>query len=216
MGDPWTHQIRVVVADPQPLYRESVVRAIRQRAHFRLIGEYADGRETLTAIVRDSPHVAVLDLALPSLDGAAVLHAVSRDGLPTRLIFLSDELSSDSAYRLVGAGAAGCLTKAAKAAEVCEAVATVAGGGTYLAAHVQSGIAREIRMRSRDERPLLSERELEVLRRIADGQSAPEICAALHVSLSTVKTHLNRLYDKLEVSERAAAVAVAMRRGLLE
>jgi two-component system, NarL family, nitrate/nitrite response regulator NarL len=89
-------------------------------------------------------------------------------------------------------------------------------GETVLAPEVQAGIAREIRLRSGDERPVLTAREREILGMTADGYSAPEIAERLTLSPTTVRTHLQHLYDKLGVSDRAAAVAEAMRRGLLE
>jgi two-component system nitrate/nitrite response regulator NarL len=116
----------------------------------------------------------------------------------------------------LGEGAAGFLTKATSPEQLREAIITVAAGGVFLAREIQGAVALEIRMRVSDDRPVLSPREREVLRRIADGESVPTIAAALHLSLSTVKTHAHHLYEKLEVSDRAAAVAVAMRRGLLD
>jgi len=97
-----------------------------------------------------------------------------------------------------------------------DAIAAVARGETVLAPEVQAGIAREIRLRSGDERPVLTAREREILGMTADGYSAPEIAERLTLSPTTVRTHLQHLYDKLGVSDRAAAVAEAMRRGLLE
>jgi two-component system nitrate/nitrite response regulator NarL len=92
----------------------------------------------------------------------------------------------------------------------------VARGEVVLSSEVQAGLASEIQIRERDERPALTPREHEVLVLTAGGRSAPDIGKQLHLSQSTVKTHLKSLYDKLGVSDRAAAVAEAMRRGLLE
>lgn len=215
-GRPAPHRIRVLAADRQPLYRDAVARAIRQQSQFELVGELADGREALEEINRLEPDVAILDLGLPSLDGPRILNAVTRDGLSTRIVFLSAAVQPETAYRAVADGAAGYLSKDADAEEICEAIRAVAKGQTVLAREIQTGIAAEIRLRAREERPLLSQREREVLRLIARGRSAPEIARELHLGLATVKTHLLHIYDKLGVSERAAAVAEAMRRGLLE
>jgi two-component system nitrate/nitrite response regulator NarL len=210
------HRIRVLAADPQPLYREAVARAIRRQPHFELVGELGDGREALEAIERLRPDVAVLDRRLPSLDGPRILNAVIRDELPTRIVFLSSTVKADAAYRAVADGAAGYLSKDADAEEILEAIRAAARGQTFLAPEIQTGIAAEIRLRAKEERPLLSPREREILRLIARGRSAPEIARDLHLAPATVKTHLLHIYDKLGVSERAAAVAEAMRRGLLE
>lgn len=209
-------RIRVLAADRQPLYRDAMARAIRQQPQFELVGELADGREALDEIGRLEPDVAVLDLGLPTLDGPRILKAVTRDGLPTRIVFLSATVSSETAYRAVADGAMGYLSKDADAAEICEAIRAVARGQTFLAREIQTGLAAEIRLRAKEERPLLSKREREILSLIARGRSAPEIARELNLGVPTVKTHLLHVYDKLGVSERAAAVAEAMRRGLLE
>ena len=120
------------------------------------------------------------------------------------------------AYRAIAEGAAGFLSKEASSKVVCEAILAASRGETVLSPEVQRGIADEIRMRAAPERIALSAREREVLGLIADGMSAPDIGKQLHLSPATVKGHLHSLYEKLGVSERAAAVAEAMRRGLLE
>jgi two-component system nitrate/nitrite response regulator NarL len=117
---------------------------------------------------------------------------------------------------LVADGAAGYLTTDADARQLCEAIAAVARGRTVLAPELQAGLAGQIRRREVPDRPLLSAREREALKLIAEGLTAPAIGRRLHLSTGTVKTHLTHLYGKLDVSDRAAAVAQAMRRGLLE
>jgi two-component system nitrate/nitrite response regulator NarL len=119
-------------------------------------------------------------------------------------------------YSAIAKGAAGYLTKYADARELCDAISAVARGRTVLAPELQTGIAGEIRLRAVHDRPFLSDREREILKLVAKGVTAPEIGKMLHLSTATVKTHLHHVYEKLKVAERAAAVAEAMRRGLLE
>jgi two-component system nitrate/nitrite response regulator NarL len=208
--------IRVLTGDAQPLFRDAVARTIRQRAVFELVGEVADGRAALDAIVALRPDVAVLDLPLPSLDGDRVLRAVTRDGLPTRILFLCAGPSAARAYRALEDGAAGVLTKQASAEQLCDAIRAAARGETVLSTEVVTGVAGEIRLRAGVGRVQLTGRERAILRLIADGRSLPAIARELHLALATVKTHVAHVYEKLGVSERAAAVAEAMRRGLLE
>jgi two-component system nitrate/nitrite response regulator NarL len=208
--------IRVLTGDAQPLFRDAVARTIRQGATLELVGEVADGRAALDAIVALRPDVAVLDLPLPTLDGDRVLRAVTRDGLPTRILFLCAGASPDRAYRALEDGAAGLLTKHASAEQLCEAIRAAARGETVLSREVMSGVAHEIRLRAGAGRVRLTERERAILRQIADGHSLPAIARALHLAPATVKTHVAHVYEKLGVGERAAAVAEAMRRGLLE
>jgi two-component system, NarL family, nitrate/nitrite response regulator NarL len=213
---PAPERITVYVADDHPVFREAVGRAIKSRPEFALAGLAADGREALTEIRSLAPAVAIVDNGLPSLTGVDVLRAVQRDSLPTRVIILSADESGPLVYEAVQLGAAGFLSKAATLMEICDAVAAVARGGTVLAPEVQSGLVDEMRARSQAGAPLMSDRESEVLRLIAQGLSAPEIATALFISPSTVRTHVKNLFEKLGVSDRAAAVAEGMRRRLLE
>lgn len=208
--------MRVLVADDHPLYRESVVRAVRERPEFELVAEVSDGRAALAEIKRLQPDVAVLDLKMPELDALQVLNALRRDGLGTRVVLLSAFLEGALVFQAVAAGAAAYLSKDADRPQVCDAIAAAARGETVLDPDAQAEIAREVRVRGRPERPLLTAREREILVYVAEGRGAPEIAGLLHLSPATVKGHLQSLYEKLGVSERAAAVAEAMRRGLLE
>jgi two-component system, NarL family, nitrate/nitrite response regulator NarL len=209
-------RVRVLVAEDHPLFRQAVVRTIKERADFEVVAETADGREALDAIRALKPDVAVLDLKMPGLDGVQVLNALTRDGDPTRVVLLSAYLDGATAFEAVAAGAAAYLSKDADAARIADAIAAVARGETVIGQEVQSGLAQQIRAQRDGRRTLLSEREREVLGHVAEGRSAPEIGRLLFLSTATVKGHLQSLYDKLGVSDRAAAVAEAMRRGLLE
>jgi two-component system, NarL family, nitrate/nitrite response regulator NarL len=209
--------VTVLVADDHPIYREGIVRAIKDRDDLELVGKAADGREALEQIQRIAPSVAVLDIRMPGLDGTQVLDSLQRDGVDTWVLFLSAFTEPELAYKTVAAGAKGYLSKESSRQEVCDAIATIANGGTAFAPEVQAGLAAEIQERERTGgAPQLTDREREVLHLIADGLSAPEIGKRIHLSTTTVKSHLHSLYEKLGVSDRAAAVAEGMRRGLLE
>lgn len=209
-------QISVLAADRHPLFREGLARAIRQRAALRLVDEVADGRTTLERILRHAPDVAIVDVDLRDLDGSQVLNAVVRDGLATRVLLISPAIDPDEAYRAIAAGAAGVLSKHTGADELCGAVESAAAGEVVLAPEAQTGLATAIRRRALEPRPIISERERQILLLVADGKSALDIGRALHLSTGTVKTCLLRIYERFGVSERAAAVAAAMRRGLIQ
>jgi two-component system, NarL family, nitrate/nitrite response regulator NarL len=208
--------VRVLAADGQPLYRDAVARAIRERPELELVAQAGTGREALDAIGMERPDVAVIDEALSRPSAEQVLVAVAREGLHTRVVLIAARPDPGEVYAALAGGAAGYLTKDADARELCDAITAVARGGTVLAPELQAGVAGEIRLRAPHERPLMSERERQTLALIAEGLSAPQIGGVLHLSTATVKTHLQHIYEKLGVSERAAAVAEAMRRGLLE
>jgi two-component system nitrate/nitrite response regulator NarL len=206
----------VLAADRRPLYRDALIRAIRERPELELVAHASDGREALDAIGETRPDVAVIDRALGTVSGEQILNAVGRDGLGTRVIMIDAAPASRVVYAAIANGAAGYLTTDADARQLCEAISAVARGRTVLAPELQAGIAGEIRLREIGRRPILSDRERQTLNLIAQGLTAPDIGRRLHLSTGTVKTHLTHLYEKLGVSERAAAVAEAMRRGLLE
>jgi two-component system, NarL family, nitrate/nitrite response regulator NarL len=208
--------VRVYVADDHPVFREAVGRAVAAHPQFELVGSSADGLEALEQIRELEPTVALLDYRLPSLDGLEILQAIQDDGARVRVLMLTGSSTSDTVYDAVTLGAAGFLTKASTITEICEAILAAAAGRTVLAAAVQSGLAKEVRSRELGGQPMLSPRELEILTLIASGRTSPEIAAELEIKPSTVKTHVQNLFEKLGVSDRAAAVAEGMRRGLLE
>jgi two-component system nitrate/nitrite response regulator NarL len=209
-------RITVYVAEDHPVFQQAVTRAVQARADLELLGAAADGERALDEIRSLRPIVALLDLRLPLLDGLDVLRAVQRDDLPTRVVMLSADSSSGLVYDAIKLGAAGFLTKAATLDQICETVIAVAHGETVLAPEVQSGLVTELRDRDLPIRPLLSAREREILKLVAEGLSGPEIGSRLYISSSTVKTHVKSVLDKLGVNDRAAAVAEGMRRGLIE
>ena len=207
----------VLIADDHPLFRGAISRVIEARDGMELVAEAADGREALEKIRELRPAVAVIDVRMPELDGSEVLSTLREEGVPTNVVFLSAFLDASTVYDAVAAGAKAYLSKEAEPDEIATAIEAAARGETILGPEVQTGLAEQIRLREESEaRPRLSDREQEVLQLIAQGLSAPEIGERIHLSTATVKTHLQHLYEKLGVSERAAAVAEGMRRGLVE
>jgi two-component system nitrate/nitrite response regulator NarL len=207
----------VLIADDHPLYREGLARAISGRPDLELVGEASDGRTALEQIQHLTPDVAVLDMRMPGLRGLEIVEALTRGGSATRVLVLSAAVESSLVYSAVAAGAAGYWSKDAERDAICDAIAAVARGERVLDPTLQSGVFSEIHAREVDtDRPVLTSREHEILSCIAQGKTAPAIGTELFLSTATVKTHLAHLYEKLGVSDRAAAVAEAMRRGLLE
>jgi two-component system, NarL family, nitrate/nitrite response regulator NarL len=209
-------RVRVVVADDHPFFRDGVIRGLTMSGRVEVVGEADDGRAALEAIRRERPDVALVDHEMPDVDGLGVVRAVVRDELPTRVLLLSAHTDSGIVFQALEAGAAGYLSKDARRSEIVEAVLDVARGRTVLPPQVAAGLAGEIRLRARSSGPALSERERQVLQAFARGLSVPQVAAELFLGVSTVKTHTQRLYEKLGVSDRAAAVAEGMRRGLVE
>lgn len=208
--------VRVFVGDDHPLFREGVVRALTASGQITVVAEAENGTGALELIREHRPDVALVDYRMPELDGTQVAAAVRRDELPTRVLLLSAHDDAAIVYRALEEGAAGFLSKESTRTELVGAVLDCARGRDVVAASLTAGLAGEIRKRAQPAGPSLSTREREVLRMIAAGQTVPAIARALFLAPSTVKTHVQRLYEKLGVGDRAAAVAEAMRRGLLE
>jgi two-component system nitrate/nitrite response regulator NarL len=211
-----SRRTRVLIAEDHPLFRNALEEAIRGRPDLELVGTAADGRVAIEEIRRLEPEVALVDMRMPELDGGQVLNAVVRDGLPTRVLFLSTHTESAMVFDLLAGGASGYLDKTSSADEVCNAIAAASRGQTVLSSSIEGEVLQQIRLRGGASEGRLTAREHEVLRLVADGHSAPEIATRLYIEASTVKTHLQNIYEKLGVSDRAAAVAEGMRRGLLE
>jgi two-component system nitrate/nitrite response regulator NarL len=207
---------RVLIADDHPLVRDALADAIRHRADLELVASVDNGRDALAQVADLLPDVAVLDMRMGELDGRQVLNAIVRDELATRVLFLSTYSDSSTVYDTLSAGAAGYLDKSMPAVNICDAIAAVARGDTVLSPGIEAGVLQQIRVRGMAQAPLLTERERQILRLISEGLSGPEIGRQLFIAPSTVKSHLTNMYEKLGVTERAAAVAEGMRRGLLE
>jgi two-component system nitrate/nitrite response regulator NarL len=208
-------RLRVLVADEHPLLLFAIGHSHQLRPELELAAEARTGNEAIALAREIRPDLAVLDVQMSHLSGLDVLKAITRERLPTRVLFLSSSLRPAVSYDLVEAGAAGVLNTNATPDAIADALVRIARGETVLAPEVQSALMLEVRDR-RERRTSLSPREGQVLEFLADGLTAPQIAAELHLSPSTIKTHLKRLYERLEVSDRAAAVAEGMRRGLIE
>jgi two-component system, NarL family, nitrate/nitrite response regulator NarL len=208
--------INVFIADDHPVYREGLAQNWEGVPQINVIGSAGDGKSALEAIRQLKPDVAVMDLKLPELDGMQVLELLFAEDSPTSVLVLTAYMDSTTVYRALTHGARGFLEKAASFSEITEAVLQIGAGGTIIAPFAQDVLARELRSRQNTtEKPNLTSREVEILRLAADGHSGQKIASELHISLTTVKTHLQHIYDKLDVSDRASAVAQAIRRGFL-
>ena len=177
----------MVVADDHPLFRRGLTETLKMRPELELVGEAAEGRAALEVIRAEDPDVAVLDVQMPELGGLAVLNAIQRDGLDTKVILLTGFEDSRPAYEAVALGAEGYLSKDSEIEHICEAISAVARGQTVIGDEYQTGLAAEIRLRERGDRPALTDRERQVLRLTANGSSIAEVAEGLHISKATVK-----------------------------
>lgn len=208
-------EVVATVADGSPLYRIGLV-AVLEGEGIAVADESTDADAAIASIERARPDVAIVDLDLAGGGGLAVLEAIGGHPLPTRLLILAAGGASAPLYRALSLGAGGFLARRSDGQRVCAAVRAVAAGETVIDERLQSGLAAEIRLREHGDRPVLTDREREVLTLAAEGGSVAQVAGRLHLSDATIKTHLHHAYAKLDVSDRAAAVARAMRYGLID
>lgn len=208
--------ITVVVVEDHPIFREGVVRAIKERDGMEVVGEAATGWEAIELVGSTRPTVCVLDLGLPDIDGGMVLERLLEQDPEVRVLVLSGGSTSETVYSTIEAGASGYELKTAGPDQIAEAITAVARGEVVIPGELHGGLADQIRAHRPENTTGLSDRELEILREVAAGRSAAEIAQNMNLAESTIKTHLTRIYTKLGVSERAAAVAQAIRSGLID
>jgi two-component system, NarL family, nitrate/nitrite response regulator NarL len=206
----------VVVCDSHPLYLTALAELIERSDLFALAGRTADGRECIDLLEAHRPGACVLDLTSPEVDGLDVISHAGRLGLPTRFLVLSAFSDRATVYKALSAGAAGYLLKTATQEAILEALTRIVEGGNVLSADLSEGLVRQISEQGGAPPATLTERECQVLRQLCEGGSAAEIGTKLYLGSATVRTHLSRIYEKLGVSGRAGAVAVALRNGLVD
>ncbi|MER5177789.1 response regulator transcription factor [Streptomyces sp. NPDC002896] len=206
--------IRILLADDHPVVREGLRAMLSAEPDLDVVAEASSGpqAEALAADVR--PDIVLMDLRMPGGDGVEAIVRMAAAGLPCRVIVLTTYETDRDILRAVEAGAAGYLLKDLARAELADAVRAAARGETVLAPSVAARLVDQLR--TKPERPRLSERETAVLRLVAEGCTNAEIGRRLYIGESTVKTHLLRVFAKLGVDDRTAAVTSALRHGLLE
>ncbi|MBB5940061.1 response regulator [Streptomyces zagrosensis] len=208
-----THNtIRVIVADDHTVMRAGVLALMAPETSVVIVGEAGNGKEAVELVQALTPDVALLDLRMPVMDGVEATAQIVASGAPTRVLILTTYDTDVEIERAVEAGAVGYLLKDTSREQLVEAIRSASRGETVLAPKV----AQRLVARMRRPTPVaLTARELDVLNAVADGLSNADIGRRLIIGEATVKTHLLRVFAKLDVSDRTHAVVVALDRGLL-
>ncbi|MFD8671454.1 response regulator [Streptomyces seoulensis] len=204
--------LRVVVVDDHTVMRAGVIALLADEDTIEIVGEAANGRAALELVERLDPDLALVDLRMPVLDGVTTTAEVVARFPRTRVLILTTYDTDAEIERAVEAGAIGYLLKDTTREQLVDAVHAAARGETVLAPRVAAKLVA--RMRRPAQEPL-TDRETDVLDAVADGLTNAEIGRRLVIAEATVKTHLLRLFAKLDVNDRTRAVVVALERGLL-
>jgi DNA-binding NarL/FixJ family response regulator len=204
--------VRALIVDDHPVVREGLRAVLSAEADLAVVGECGSGEEAVRLAVSLRPDVVLMDLRLPGIDGVEATARVVEAGAGHVLVLTTYDSDGDI-VRALAAGATGYLLKDAPRGELARAVRAAARGETVLAAPVAARLATHVRGGGS---PTLTPRETQVLRGIARGLSNPDIGRELFIGEATVKSHVTRIFDKLGVNDRTAAVTAAIARGILE
>ncbi|ROT31312.1 response regulator transcription factor [Micromonospora sp. HM5-17] len=204
--------ISLLIVDDHPVVRDGLRGMFGADPRFTVLGEAGDGAEAIVAAERLRPDVILMDLRMPKTDGVTAIRELASRGVPARVLVLTTYDTDSDVLPAIEAGAIGYLLKDAPREELFRAVEAAARGQAVLSPTVASRLMGQIRQPASEP---LSQRELEVLRLVAQGATNREAARQLFISEATVKTHLLHVYAKLGVNDRAAAVAAAFSRGYL-
>ncbi len=201
--------VRVLSVDDHPVVRDGVARVLALQPDMDVVGEAATGLEAIEQFRLLRPDVTLMDIQMPGLDGVEATRVIRGEAPNARIIVLTTYAGDVQATRAIRAGAAAFLLKSALRKELVQTIRDVHAGRR----HITPEVALEVALHAADD--ALSDREIEVLRHVANGEANKEIAHQLGVSEDTVKGHLKTIFSKLGARDRTHAVTVALRRGMI-
>jgi DNA-binding NarL/FixJ family response regulator len=211
--------VRVVLVDDEPLIRSGLAAVIGAESDLEVVGQAGDGSQVLEVVGRTAPHVVLMDVRMPLVDGIAATRALARSGSAARVLVLTTFSNDDNVFHALAAGADGFLLKRSTPEEVLHGIRTVARGESLLFPDAVRELARRhVRgagPAAAPELARLTEREREVLRLMAGGRSNAEIAAALVLGVETVRSHVAAVLAKTGTRDRTQAVVLAYRSGFV-
>ncbi|HSF80644.1 MAG TPA: response regulator transcription factor [Anaerolineales bacterium] len=208
--------IKVIIVDDHSVVRQGLRMFLALEEDIEILGEAGNGQEAVTMVQKLQPDVVIMDLLMPVMDGVTATEIIRREHPDTEVLALTSVLEDAQIVNAIRAGAIGYLLKDTQADELCRAIRAAAAGQVQLSPKVAERLMREIKT---PKDPLdevqLTEREIDVLRLLAGGKANKEIAQELHISETTVKTHVSNILMKLGVPSRTQAALYAVRVGLV-
>ncbi|PZU91504.1 MAG: DNA-binding response regulator [Pseudanabaena sp.] len=201
--------IRIMVADDHPIVRSGLVLMIDYTPNMETVAEANNGVEAVALFRQYRPDVTLMDLRMPEMSGADAIAAIHQEFPKAKIIVLTTYDGDEDIYRGLKAGAKGYIFKNAPVDEIVRAIKTVYEGKKYIPPEVGEKLSERLN------RPQLSNRELDVLKLVAQGKNNQQIATELYISESTVKYHINSVLSKLGVSDRTQATLIAIKRGIV-
>ncbi len=207
--------IRILVVDDHAIVREGLTKILSQEPDFQIVGEAADGASALTVVERLRPDIVLLDLRMPGGDGIEVCRSITTRFPEVRVIILTAFLDSDTINRCILAGAKGYVVKDIERTDLNLSIRDVAQGEAFLDRKAHTVVVERLKRDGDRNRVVLNEREVSILKLMAEGCTNRQIAAKLFVSEGTIKDQLQKIMDKLGATNRVSALYVAAKEGLI-
>jgi len=206
--------LRVMVVDDHALFRRGLIGLLADLPEFEVVGEAGSGQEALDLLREIEVDLLILDVNMPGMDGLATLEAIRKERRLIKVVMLTISQHEADLLTAIRSGADGYLLKNTELEDLRKILLRVAGGEGVLSPEVTPTVFKAL-VRSVQEAPLLSERELDVLDCLSKGLTTQKIGAALFISENTVKTHVRHILEKLEAANRSEAISKALQMGIL-
>jgi DNA-binding NarL/FixJ family response regulator len=210
-----TPLIRILVVDDHAIVREGLTRILSQEPDFQIVGDASDGVTALTMVEQYRPSIVLLDLRMPGVDGIEVCRTITARFPDIRVIILTAFLDSDTINRCIQAGAKGYVVKDVERTDLNLSIRGVARGEAFLDRKAHTAVVERIKRDGERNRVVLNDREVSILKLMAEGSTNREIAGKLFVSEGTIKDQLQKIMDKLGATNRVSALYVAAKEGLI-
>jgi DNA-binding NarL/FixJ family response regulator len=207
--------LRLLLADDHVIFRQGV-KVLLERERFEIVGEASDGREAVKLCEQHRPDIAILDYAIPMLNGVDAARAILKACPKTKAILLTMLTEDHYITEAMSAGFKACVLKSHAVDELVRAIREVARGGFYLSPSVSLAVVEAFVNKTGPSKNPLTAREREVLQLVAEGKSTKEVAAILGVSFKTAESHRSRIMQKLDIHDTATLVRYAIRRGIIQ